>query len=138
MSAELINKAVVTQFITDLFGQFSGDAVDALVTEDFLPHAWASHVIPDGTQHLRQVITLLGATFRNPSVRVLDLLAQGDKVAARYLFEAEYVGEVAGVNVTGQRIEIPGMLIARMRGGKIAECWWEEDRLSIIAQVRAA
>lgn len=138
MSAELINKAVVTQFINDLFGQFSGDHVDALVTEDFLAHAWAAHKVPDGTQHLRQVITLLGATFRDPQVRVLDLLAQGDKVAARYLFEAEYVGEVAGVNVTGQRIQLPGMLIARMRGHKIAECWWEEDRLALLAQIRAA
>ncbi len=59
-------------------------------------------------------------------------------MAARYLFEAEYVGEVGGVDVTGQHIRLPGMLIARLRGEKIAECWWEEDRLAMLAQVRAA
>ena len=138
MSAELINKAVVTQFITEVFGRFSGEQVPALVTEDFRAHAWASRGIPDGTQHIHQVLTLLRATFRDPSVMVLDLLAQGDRVAARYLFEAEYVGEVGGVDVTGQHIRLPGMLIARLRGERIAECWWEEDRLAMLAQVRAA
>jgi SnoaL-like polyketide cyclase len=123
MSASLINKAVVTQFITELFGRFSGEHVSSLVTEDFRAHG------PP---------TLLRATFRQPRVIVQDLLAQGDRVAARYLFQAEYVGEVDGVDVSGQRIELPGMMIARMRGERIAECWWEEDRLAMLAQVRAA
>jgi predicted ester cyclase len=138
MSAEIINKAVVTQFITEIFGEFSGERVPALLTDDFRAHAWASHGIADGSQHLRQILTLLRATFRNPRVTVQDLLAQGDRVAARYLFEADYVGEVGGVDVTGKRIRLPGMLIARMRREKIAECWWEEDRLTMLAQVRAA
>ena len=73
MSAELINKAAVTQFITEVFGRFSGERVPAL----------------------------LRATFRDP-------------------------------------IRLPGMLIARVRGEKIAECWWEEDRLAMLAQFRAA
>ena len=123
MSASLINKAVVTQFITELFGRFSGEHVSSLVTEDFRAHASP---------------TLLRDTFRQPRVIVQDLLAQGDRVAARYLFQAEYVGEVDGVDVSGQRIEIPGMMIARMRGERIAECWWEEDRLAMLAQLRAA
>ena len=123
MSAQLINKAVVTQFITDLFGRSSGEHVSSLVTEDF-----QSHASP----------TLLRATFRQPRVIVQDLLAQGDRVAARYLFQAEYVGEVDGVDVSGQPIEVPGMMIARMRGERIAECWWEEDRLAVLAQLRAA
>src|SRR5215218_8821683 len=80
MSAELINKAVVTQFITEVFGRFSGEHVPALVTGDFCAHAWASRGIADGTQHISQVLTLLRATFRDPSVSVLDLLAQGDRV----------------------------------------------------------
>jgi predicted ester cyclase len=138
MSAEIIHKAVVTQFISEVFGEFSGEHMPALLTEDFHAHAWASHGIPDGSQHIRQVLTLLRATFRNPRVTIQDLLAQGDRVAARYLFEAGYVGEVGGVDVTGKRIRLPGMLIARMRGEKIAECWWEEDRLTMLAQVRAA
>jgi len=138
MSAELINKSIVTQFITELFGRFSGEHVPSLVTEDFRAHAWASRGNPDGTRHVDQLLTLLRATFRDPSVRVLDLLAQGDRVAARYQFEAEYIGEVGGVEVTGRQIRLPGMMIARMHGERIAECWWEEDRLAMLAQVRAA
>ena len=138
MSAELINKAVVTQFITEVFGRFSGEWVPALVTEDLRVHASGSRGIPNGRPHIRQVLTFLRATFREPSVTVIDLVAEDDGVAARYLFEAEYVGEVGGVNGSGQRVRLPGMLIARMRGEKIAECWWEEDRLAMLAQVRAA
>ena len=138
MSAELINKAVVTQFITELFGRFSGEHVSSLVTADFRAHAWASRGIPDGTRHVELVLTLLRSTFRQPRVIVQDLLAQGDRVAARYLFQAEYVGEVGGADVSGKCIQVPGMMIARMQGERIAECWWEEDRLAMLAQVRAA
>jgi predicted ester cyclase len=138
MSAEIINKAVVTQFVSELFGEFSGEHMPALLTGSFHAHAWASHGIADGSQHIQQILTLLRTTFRNPRVTILDLLAQGDKVAARYLFEAEDVGEVGGVDVTGKHVQLPGMLIARMRGEKIDECWWEEDRLTMLAQVRAA
>ena len=138
MSAEIIHKAVVTQFISEVFGDFNGEHVQALLTEDFHSHAWGSHGIPDGPHHIHHIVMLLCATFRHPRVTVLDLLAQDDKVAARYLFEAEYVGEVRGVDVAGKRIRLPGMLIARLRDQKIAECWWEEDRLTMLAQVRAA
>jgi hypothetical protein len=138
MSAEIIHKAVVTQFISEVFGDFSGEHVQALLTDDFRAHAWGSHGIPDGSHHIQEILTLLRATFRDPRVTVFDLLAQEDRVAARYLFEAEYVGEVRGVDVTGKRIRLPGMLIARVCDQKIAECWWEEDRLTMLAQVRAA
>lgn len=138
MSAEIIHKAVVAQFISEMFGEFSDDRVMALLAHDFHAHAWASHGIGDGPEHIRQLLTLLRATFRDPRVTVQDLLAQGDRVAARYLFEAYYVGEVRGVDLSGERIRLPGMLIARMRGQKIAECWWEEDRLTMLSQVRAA
>ena len=138
MSASLINKAVVTQFITEIFGRFSGEHVSSLVTEDFRAHAWASRGSPDGKRHVEHAATLLRATFRQPRVIVQDLLAQGDRVAARYLFQAEYLGEVDGVPAAGRRVELPGMMIARMRGERIAECWWEEDRLAMLAQLRAA
>jgi hypothetical protein len=138
MSAELIGKAVVAQFISEVFGELSDEHVHSLVTEDFRAHAWSSRTVADGTPHIEQVLSLLRSTFRNPRVRVLDLLAQGDRVAARYLFEADYVGEVWDEAARGRRIRLPGMLLARLRGERIEECWWEEDRLAMLAQLRAA
>ena len=77
MSTELINKAVVTQFITELFETLSSEHMPALVTNDFRAHAWTSYDTPafEGVRHVEQILTILRATFRNPRVRVEELAA---------------------------------------------------------------
>lgn len=138
MSTTIINKAVVAQFIDELFGKFSSDDMRALITEDFHGHTWGSRTRREGARNLYQLLNMLRNTFTNPEVTVLEMAAQDKRVAARYLFRAEYAGEVGGVDVKGHIVSLYGVLIARMEGEKIAECWLEEDRLGLLRQLREA
>lgn len=137
MSTDLIHKAVVSQFISETFERFSGEHLHHLLTEDFHAHPWAGAGIPDGPGGMARVAAFLGEKFSNARVVVHDLLAEGDRVVARYTFEADHTGELAGTAPTGRRIRLPGILIARLRDGKIAEYWREEDQLGMLAQIGA-
>ena len=134
----IISKAVVAQFINELFGELSSDNMHALITEDFHVHAWGSRTRREGARNLYQLLNMLRNTFTNPEVTVLEMTAQEDRVATRYIFRAEYVGEVGGVDVKGHVVSLHGVLLARMNGEKIAECWLEDDRLGLLRQLREA
>lgn len=135
MSTTLIHKAVVSQFITEAFERFDEEYLPFLLSEDFVAHPWATLDLPRGPEGMIQVVRRLRTLFAHPQVTVGDLVAEGDRVVARYRFEADYVAELAGVPAGGRRVRMDGILIARMDGGKIAEYWREEDQLGMLRQL---
>jgi predicted ester cyclase len=134
----IINKAVVAQFINELFGELSSDNMHALITEDFHVHAWGSRTRREGARNLHYLLSTLRNTFANPEVTILEMTAQDDRVASRYLFRARYVNEVGGVDVKGHIVSLHGVLLARLDGEKITECWLEDDRLGMLRHLREA
>src|SRR5687767_14575313 len=58
---------------------------------------------------------------------VEDLIAEGDKVVARWRSRATHQGEYVGIPPTGIEVEFTGISVYRIEGGKIAESWTIED-----------
>jgi predicted ester cyclase len=67
---------------------------------------------------------------------VEDLIAEGDRVAARLRFRGTHLGELDGIAPTGRRVDCTGIVISRMEGGKIAEDWANFDDLGMMQQLR--
>ena len=68
---------------------------------------------------------------------VEDLIAEGDKVVARWRARATHQGEYAGVPPTGKEVEFTGISVYRIGAGKIAESWTVEDELGLMRQIGA-
>ncbi|MET7382806.1 ester cyclase [Streptomyces sp. NPDC005526] len=67
-----------------------------------------------------------------------DLIAQGDRVCARWTWNATHKGEFLGIASTGERVTMTGMTLFRFGAdGKIAETWWQHDQLGLMAQLGA-
>jgi predicted ester cyclase len=64
-----------------------------------------------------------------------DIIAEGDKVAARYTMRGTHQGEFMGVAPTGNRIEVTGIDIVRFEGGKMVEHWANSDELGMMQQL---
>ena len=138
MSAEE-NKALVGRFVEEVFIRANGDAIEELITDDFRSHAWSKDfAIPDGPEGVRQFIAIMDSAFSEADVRIEDLLAEGEKVAVRYVYEADHTGGLMGIEATGKRISLPGIFIARVEEGKIAEYWRQEDHLGLMQQLGAS
>lgn len=71
-------------------------------------------------------------TLANAEVKVDDLIAEGDRVVMRYRWAADHTGPIMGIPATGKRVEMPGILIARIANGKLAEYWRQEDMLGLL------
>jgi predicted ester cyclase len=72
-----------------------------------------------------------------PDLRVTieELVAEGDKVAVRRSYAGTHRGELLGVPPTGKQLQLGGISIFRLTGGKIAEHWEQLDRLTLMQQL---
>jgi steroid delta-isomerase-like uncharacterized protein len=64
-----------------------------------------------------------------------DLIAEGDKVVARWVSHATHQGEYMGIPPTGKEVEFTGISVYRIEAGKIAESWNVEDKLGLMRQI---
>jgi steroid delta-isomerase-like uncharacterized protein len=66
-----------------------------------------------------------------------DLIADGDKVVARWRSRATHRGDYMGIPPTGKEMEFTGISFYRIEGGKIAESWTVEDQFGLMRQIGA-
>ena len=76
-------------------------------------------------------------SFPDIIVTVEDMIAEGDKVAARCSVRATHTGNSLGYAATNKQIEITGMVLARIENGKIIESWNNFDFLKLRQQIDA-
>ena len=66
-----------------------------------------------------------------------DLIAEGDKVVARWRSRATHRGDYMGIAPSGKEVEFTGISIYRIEGNKIAESWSVEDQFGLMRQIGA-
>jgi predicted ester cyclase len=75
-------------------------------------------------------------SFPDMRMEVIDLIAEGDRVAGRFTCSATHLGEWLGHPPTGRRFEaIDEVSIFRFREGRIVETWGIEDNLTRLEQL---
>jgi steroid delta-isomerase-like uncharacterized protein len=70
-------------------------------------------------------------------VDILDMIAEGDKVATRYTVEGTHEGDLFGVPPTGRRVSIESFTVERVSDGRIREHWRVTDTLDMMQQLGA-
>ena len=65
--------------------------------------------------------------FPDMRVTVEDMIAEGDRVAARVSMRGTHLGEFMGVAPTGKRVEVRALDMFRIADGKIVEHWGHAD-----------
>jgi predicted ester cyclase len=92
-----------------------------------------------GIEDAKQFASTFLEAFPDFSPSVEDMLADGDKVASRVRFRGTHQGETEDFGPpTGRQVELEGITIHRIEGGKIVEEWNQFDNLSILQQLGLA
>jgi steroid delta-isomerase-like uncharacterized protein len=129
------NKVVVRRFIDEIFVKGNVDAVDKLVTADFVPHSWPS--VGPGAEALKQAIKRVSAGLSDVSMKIDDMIKEDDKVAVRLTAHARHQGDFMGLPATGRDYTISETHIFHLRDGKVAEHWRDADMLGLMRQLGA-
>ena len=129
------NKALVRRFVDEIFIKGNDNAVDELLAPDFRSHTWPS--TGDGRADLKAAIKRVSAGLSDPEFTVDDLIAEGDRVAARLTASATQTGEMMGKPPTGKRYTIGEIHIFRVRDGQLIEHWHQYDAPGMMKQLGA-
>jgi predicted ester cyclase len=75
--------------------------------------------------------------FPDVTSTIEDLIAEGDKVVARWRSRATHRGDYMGIAPSGKEVEFTGISFYRIEGNKIAESWSVEDQFGLMRQIGA-
>src|SRR5918994_1597414 len=68
---------------------------------------------------------------------LVELIAEGDKVAFRFQYQGTHTAEFMGISATGRKVSFEGIGVMRVADGKVAEFWVSPDRMTLMQQVGA-
>jgi steroid delta-isomerase-like uncharacterized protein len=133
------NKALVRRYFEQIWDKGNIDAADEFFTTDFVRHGpAATEGEVRGLEAFKQLVTLYRTAFPDFRVPIEDLVAEGDKVVVRWTARGTHQGELLGNAPSGNRVDLPGILIDRFSsGGKIEEQWIDYDTLGFMQQIGA-
>ena len=130
------NKAIVRRFIDEVFVRGRKETVDELLADDFIAHTWPS-ITGDPKADLKAAIDRAAAGLSDPEFTIEDLIAEGDRVAARLTTAATHSGEFMGMAPSNKRYSIEEIHWFRLRGGKVIEHWHQFDQMGMMKQLGA-
>lgn len=127
------NKNLVRLY-QEIYNSNDLDRLTEVVSEDLLtPNIMPG--IPHGLEGAKAAHRIMLTGFPDYQTIIDDMIAEGDKVAARIKMTGTHSGEFMGIPPTGRRISFTGIYFARIAGDKIVEHWGEEDGVSLLQQL---
>ena len=90
----------------------------------------------DAAGHRQYSEVMIGA-FPDLERTIEDIVAEGDKVVARWTAAGTHTGEFQGIPPSGNYATSSGITIFRIADGRIVEEWSESDLLGLLQQIGA-
>jgi steroid delta-isomerase-like uncharacterized protein len=128
------NKAMTRRFANEVMNRGNLRVVDELCAPNVVDHSMPPG-FPAGTAGVKQMVTMYRSAFPDMRATIEDLIAEGDKVVARWSATGTHRGELMGIPATGKRVTVTGIGIDRFASGKMVEHWEIFDQLSMMQQL---
>ena len=129
------NKAVV-QRLFEAINNGNLDELPQVVAPDVVDHNAVIFMQPEGPGGVREGIRMLLQGFPDLRLTTEDLIAEGDRVAARFTVSGTNTGDYRGLPApTQQHFESEAVAILRIADGRVAEIRGTADRLGMLTQL---
>jgi predicted ester cyclase len=130
---EARNELIIERNLAEIWHKGNFDVMEEIVAANYVRH------MPGGVDfrgHEGYKKHVLGFITPFPDLRwIMDIMvSKGDYVVVRYSGSATHTGEGLGPP-TGKKVTFTAIVIHRLAGDKMAECWVEVDNLSFMTQL---
>jgi steroid delta-isomerase-like uncharacterized protein len=131
------NKALIRRWFEEVWNRGRVDAIDEMLAEDGVAYGLSDSPIV-GPKDFKPFHAQFRGAFPDIEVVVEDVIAEGDKVAARCSVRGTHRGDHLGVPASQAQIDFTGTLIASIRDGKFVESWNSFDFARLYQQIGAS
>jgi len=125
MKMTTANKELVQRWFDDVWNRSWTESIDELFAADGLAHGLSEgkDVPLKGAADFKVFHRKFKDAFPDLTVDVVDMVAEGDKVAARCAVKGKHEGDSLGIAATKAPVDFEGITIVRIKEGKIVEAW---------------
>jgi steroid delta-isomerase-like uncharacterized protein len=127
------NRALTRRYYEEVVNEGKLDLVEEVIAPDYVGHEPGEEI--QGPAGFKRFLGMMRAAFPDLNATVEAEIAEGDKVVARYTARGSHQGELMGVEPTGKQVEVSGIEINRISGGKIVEQWNMYDAMGMMQQL---
>jgi len=128
------NGEVVRKFVEEVLSQGKIDSAGEYFWDDMVEQVPLPGQGP-GLEGLKDVLRGLRSAFPDMNWKVLEQIAEGDKVLSRFEWTGTHRGMFLGVPATDRAVTVWGMVIDRLEGGKIKDTRIIMDTLGLMMQL---
>ena len=129
-------KALVRRMYEEVWNEGRLDVVDAICASDYVGVGPYGDEL--GPEAVKRGVAARRSAFPDIRVTIEDMIAEGDRVAARLTFEGTHEGSYQGIAATGKRVRWSGIWMYRVAHGKFVERWHSYDMLGLLQQLKGA
>jgi steroid delta-isomerase-like uncharacterized protein len=130
------NKQVVSQFFEALNRQDT-ESMDQLVSSTNYSLHFSGMPPMDWNANKKEFLAPFNKAFPDLTRDIVDMVAEGDKVAVSINVTGTYKGEFQGIPPTGKHVSFTAMDILTIIDGKITEEWTTADMMGLMQQIGA-
>lgn len=133
VSAET-SKHVVRRLLDEVVNGGRTDILEELVSPDYYDHHPLPGTSPD-LDGLKQRFAIRNQAFPDFQATIVQLVAEGDKVAVIMSGKGTHLGDFMGAEPTGREFTIPEAHVFRLANGRLIEHWGLTDLFSLREQL---
>ena len=126
------NKKLVRRYFEEVLTAGEFGLLDELFSPDFVDRTPGASTDTRGPEVIGESQRRARQLFEGIRYTVDDLVAEGDRVAARYTVRATRKATEEEAPI---RIEVIGITMFRLAGGKIQEAWIVNDQIELFRQL---
>jgi len=131
------NKRVVRRFF-ELLDRHDTESMGRLLVSstNYSFHIGGMSSPVDWNEH-RRLLTGVNNSFPDLRHEIIDMVAEGDKVAVRLSVTGTHKGDFQGIPPTGNKLSLDEMGFITIIDGKITEGWISADTMRLMQQIGA-
>jgi steroid delta-isomerase-like uncharacterized protein len=131
------NKLTMQKFV-EFINTASEALADELISTEAIFHVPGRPEPVQGPAGYLAIIGMMREGFPDIQWTLEEMVAESDKVAARFTMRGTHQGPFFGVAPTGKKITVQAMNLYRLSNGKFVEERGQPDMLGLLQQIGAA
>lgn len=133
------HETLMHRWFEEVWNKGREEAIDEMFAEDGIGHGLPTETGEPirGPQDFKPFFRKFREAFPNIKVTVGETVSDGDRIAAVCHVTGSHEGEGIGMTPTNQPIDFTGIVMIRLKDGKIVESWNSFDFMRMYTQLGA-
>ena len=128
-------KAIVRRWFEELWNKRNSEILKELLHADAVGETEGGRIVGHD-EFLQKLHSPLIGAFPDLRVTVDDVIADGDKAAVRWTFQATHAGDTLGIPATQRRVKVSGMSWIQCKDGRLVAGWDRWNSAGLMAYLK--